>query len=763
MKVRPWGVHLAVGLLALAAYLAVPTGIPRDVLYSAVGLSSVGAILAGLRLHRPARPAAWYFMAVGQFSWVAGDCLYNWFNDVEHVSPFPSAADGLYLAAYPILGCGIVTLIRIRQRRLDLPGIIDSAIVTIGIGLLSWLVLAEPIINSGDPVLTRLVGVAYPAGDILLLGLLVRLVIVPGARTASFRLLCSAVGALVLADTAFAVMSATTGYDGGAVDLLWVASYVLWGVSALHPSMRSLSEPGTVEPQQFTGRRLAALAVAVLIAPGALATQLAWHLQVQGWPVVIASVALFGLVVARMYIAIREITASSRKREELQQELAHQAAYDSLTGLANRAHVLRLVEAALHRARRSGSQLALLCIDLDRFKAVNDTFGHSAGDEVLRVVAGRMRQVVRAGDSVGRLAGDEFVILIEPLDEASELLDVGDRLISAVSRPIQLGGREVTVGVSIGAAVSSDGSTDAEALLHHADAAAYRAKTAGRGRVEVFDEALRRQLDQQTDLEHAMRTGLAASEFLLHYQPVLDLSTGRVEGYEALIRWQRPGHGLLPPDAFIPAAEQSTLICDIGRWVLGRATQQLAQWRAADSDAGDLTVAVNISGRHLLSSSVVDDVVDALRASGLPASALVVEITETVLVDPLHTAARLQALRALGVGISIDDFGTGYTSIGQLQHLHVDTLKIDKSFISSAGPGAADLVKLMINAAHAFGLRVVAEGIEDPDQLDALRELACDSGQGYLFARPQPPATLPPAAAADLVPAHDAALPQLSR
>ena len=760
MKVRPWGVYLSVGVIVLAAYLTIPAGIPRDLVYTAVGLSSVVAILTGIRRHRPTRAGAWYFMAVGLFSWVTGDALYSWYNDVEHVSPFPSAADGFYLAAYPILGCGIVALIRIRQRQLDLPGIIDSAIVTIGMGLLSWLVLAEPIIDSADPAFTRLVGLAYPAGDILLLGLLVRLVIVPGARTASFRLLGSALAALPLADTAYAVISATSTYDGGAVDLLWLGSYVLWGVSALHPSMSSLSQPGTTEAPQFTGRRLAALAVAVLIAPGALAAQLAWHLAVQGWPVVIASVALFSLVVARMYVAIREIVASSRKRDELQRELAHQAAYDSLTGLANRAHLLGLIEAALHRARRSGSQLALLCIDLDRFKAVNDTFGHHAGDEVLRAVADRMRQVVRAGDTVGRLAGDEFVILVEPLDETSELLDLGDRLIAAVSMPIPLGGRDVTVGASIGAAVSSDGSTDADALLHHADAATNRAKTAGRGRLEVFDEALRRQLDVQADLEQAIRTGLAAGEFLLHYQPVLDLSTGQVEGYEALIRWQRPGHGLLSPDTFIPTAEQSTLICDIGRWVLHRATQQLAQWRRADPGAGDLTVAVNISGRHLSSPGVIDDVTDALRDSGLPASALVVEITETVLVDRLSTAVHLQALRTLGIGISIDDFGTGYTSIGQLQHLHVDTLKIDKSFISSAGPGAVDLVRLMINAAHAFGLRVVAEGIEDPEQLETLRGLACDSGQGYLFARPQPAAALPPATAVGLMPPPVGALPR---
>jgi diguanylate cyclase (GGDEF)-like protein len=752
-------VYASAGGMVLAVYLAFPAGVPRDVVYAVVGLSSVASILAGIRLHRPARPAAWYLMAVGQLSWVTGDSLFSWYADVQDVSPFPSPADAFYLAAYPVLGLGVLVLIRVRQRQLDLPGLIDSAIVTIGLGLVSWLVIAGPIVHSADPVFTRLVGVAYPAGDILLLALLVRLVTVPGARTASFRLLAGAVAALLLADMTYAVISAHADYDGGATDLLWLASYVLWGGSALHHSMRGLSEPETEEPPPFTGRRLAALALAVLIAPAALATQLAFHLGVQGWPVVVASVALFSLVVGRMHLAIREVVATGRKRQELQQELAHQAAYDSLTGLANRAHMLELIEAALHRARRSGTQLALLYLDLDRFKAVNDTFGHQAGDEVLRTVAARMRSVVRAGDTVGRLAGDELVILIEPMEAIPELLDLGDRLLAAIAAPIPLDGRGVTVGVSIGAAVSSDGGIDADALLHHADAAAYRAKTAGRGRVELFDEALRRQLDAQADMENAARAGLAAGEFVLHYQPVLNLGTGGLEGYEALIRWQRPGHGLLTPDAFIPVAEQSTLICDIDRWVLGVATRQLAEWRREDPAAADLTMAVNISGRHLASPGVIDDVTAALIASGLPASALVVEITETVLVDRVSTAVRLQELRDLGVSVSIDDFGTGYTSIGQLQHLHVDTLKIDKSFVQSADPATFELVRLMINAAHAFGLRVVGEGIEDVGELELLQRLTCDAGQGHLFARPQPATDLPPASAAGSVPDKAGALP----
>jgi diguanylate cyclase (GGDEF)-like protein len=746
VRQRSWWVFLALGIAVLCAYLAMPAGTARDVVYILIGLACGVAMVVGVRLHRPARPMAWYLMALGQFSSVAGDVVYNWLDHVLHVSPFPSVADVLYLSAYPTLGAGLVVLIRARQRYADLPGVIDSITVTVGGGLLSWLVLAQPVLNSGDPVLARLVGIAYPVGDLLLLGLLTRLVTAPGARTAAFRLLGCAVALVVVADTVFAVGS-VGGLPsvGAAWDLSWLGSYLLWGAAALHPSVCELSRPGRESPAPFTVRRLAAVTVAVLMAPCALAVQLAFGLSVAGWSIAGASAALFLLVVVRMYLALREVVASTRRRDELQQELAHQVAYDSLTGLANRATMLGLIESALHRAQRSGSQLGLLALDLDRFKAVNDTFGHQAGDQVLREVATRMRNCVRAGDVLGRLAGDEFVVLVEPVSGPSELIELGERLLGVVAAPIAVGSRTVTVGMSVGVVLNADGSTDADAFLHHADAAAYRAKTAGRGRVEVFDDALRLQLDAQADLEHAIRTGLAAGEFLLHYQPVLRLRDGELLGYEALIRWQRPGHGLVLPDAFIPAAEESTLISDIGRWVLRQATSQLAEWRRADPGGHrNVTVAVNVSGRHLASPSIIGDVAAALRDSGLPATGLVVEVTETVLVDQLRCGPNLQALRELGVSVSIDDFGTGYTSIGQLQHLHVDRVKIDRSFISSPGPGATELVSLMINAAHAFGLEVVAEGIEDPDQLSALQELACDSGQGYLFAHPQPPSALSP-------------------
>jgi diguanylate cyclase (GGDEF)-like protein len=441
---------------------------------------------------------------------------------------------------------------------------------------------------------------------------------------------------------------------------------------------------------------------------------------------------------ARSYDALLKEMRVSRA---LQDDLTHRAGHDPLTGLADRSHMRELIEAALHRGQRAGGLVGVLFINLDHFKIVNDTLGHRGGDEILRTTAMRMRNLVRAGDTVGRLGGDEFVVLIEPLASPLELVALADRLITAVSAPVPIGGRDVTIGASIGAAVNLDGRTVGSKLLDNAEIAANRAKAAGRGRTVFFDATLNRELEDRADLEAAIRVGLAAGEFQMHYQPLVELSTGDVHGYEALIRWERPGYGLVPPDSFIPIAEQSNLICEIDNWVLRQATRQLAAWTHHDHEgSADSTIAVNISGRHLDSASIVTDVVDALQDAEIPAARLVLEITETVLVDAPRASVHLQALRELGVAISIDDFGTGYTSIGQLQNLNADILKIDRSFIATAGAG--ELIALMINAAHAFSLHVVAEGIEHDDQLALVRQLGCDSAQGFFFARPQPAASI---------------------
>ncbi|MGY1772757.1 putative bifunctional diguanylate cyclase/phosphodiesterase [Blastococcus sp. SYSU D00813] len=456
-----------------------------------------------------------------------------------------------------------------------------------------------------------------------------------------------------------------------------------------------------------------------------------------------------------VHASVQQIVTSVREREELQRALAHRASHDPLTELLNRAEARTVVTRALHRARRSGDATGLLFVDLDGFKAVNDRHGHACGDDVLRATAARMRSSVRAGDTVFRLGGDEFVVLVERVTDEQELLALAERLITAVSGPIDLAGTQVRVGASVGIAISRDGCTDADALLAEADTAGYRAKAAGRGRAEVFDDGLRRQLAERARLEAEIAAGLAAGEMRLHYQPVVDLADGSVAGFEALVRWERPGIGLVPPDRFVPVAEESALVCELDRWVLCEATRQLAEWRrSAGTDGPGPTVAVNVSGRHLAEPRVVEDVADALAASGLPPHLLVVEVTETVLVSGPAAFEHLAALRRMGVVVAIDDFGTGYTSIRQLRHMPVDTLKIDRSFVAAADHGSVELVSLMVSAAHMSGLTVVAEGVEEPEQLARLRAEGCDHAQGYLLHRP-----MPADAAGALLGAVPAALP----
>ncbi|WP_380156123.1 putative bifunctional diguanylate cyclase/phosphodiesterase [Kineococcus sp. R86509] len=444
---------------------------------------------------------------------------------------------------------------------------------------------------------------------------------------------------------------------------------------------------------------------------------------------------LAGSLGAVVHASITQMISAIHERERLQASMAHQASHDALTELPNRAEALVLIERALHRSARHDQPVGLLFVDLDHFKQVNDSYGHAAGDELLRVVSARMEATVRGGDAVCRLGGDEFVVVVEPAEDHRQLVELGERLIAAVSAPVLLGDRTARVGASIGVAVSG-AQTSSERLLQEADAAAYRAKGSGRGVVEVFDDELRRELSAQAETEEALREALLGGELVLHYQPVLDLATGGTAGVEALVRWNRPGHGLVPPDEFIPTAERSDLICDIGRWALGRALDQLSWWDTAGGELAGLTVAVNISGRHLAARYLLDDVADALARSGIDPSRLTLEITETVLVDEPTALDQLTALRQFGVRIAIDDFGTGYTSIGQLPRLPVDVLKIDRSFVSTPGEGHADLVRLVISAAHSFHLGVVAEGIEEDGQLQSLIDASCDSGQGFLFARP---------------------------
>jgi diguanylate cyclase (GGDEF)-like protein len=419
------------------------------------------------------------------------------------------------------------------------------------------------------------------------------------------------------------------------------------------------------------------------------------------------------------------------------QELSYQAMHDGLTGLPNRALVLDRATQMLARARRAHTPTATMFIDVDGFKAINDTFGHAAGDQFLRIIAERLSSVVRDTDTVGRLGGDEFVVLAEgeTLFAGPEL--VAERILAVLRQPFELDealGRLQSCSASIGIAVGQRDSADQ--LLRDADLALYQAKKAGKDRYVFFDETMQTASADRIALETDLRDALANDQLYLLYQPTFDLQTQVVTGVEALIRWAHPERGVVAPDLFIPLAEENAMIIPIGRWVLEQACQQAAIWHAAGHTIG---MSVNVSARQLERDQFVIEVQDALTDSGLAPQALTLEITESVLMrDATAAGSRLQALKALGLRIAIDDFGTGYSSLAYLRQFPVDALKIDRSFITgiSSSREASALMHTLIQLGKTLGLETLGEGIEEHAQLEQLKHEECDTGQGFLFARP---------------------------
>ena len=427
---------------------------------------------------------------------------------------------------------------------------------------------------------------------------------------------------------------------------------------------------------------------------------------------------------------IRDIT----ERKESAIELARRATSDALTGLANRTEFAHQLEASLERTTASGGRTTVVFLDLDEFKLVNDSLGHAFGDELLRQVAARLRGVVRRADLVARFGGDEFVVLGEGLGD-HEPSRLAERLGSVFDEPFDLGGEPIHISASIGVATSPP--FDADTLLRHADAAMYRAKERGRNRIEAFDESFGERSTSVLRLRSEMRGGLQRDEFVLHYQPIVDLTSEEIVGMEALVRWAHPERGMVPPLDFIPEAEDSGFIIDLGAWVIMSACREAATW------PGQIHVAVNLSVRQLADRSIIDTVQRALAESGIEPSSLVLEVTESTLMANAETALGvLNDLRDLGVRLAIDDFGTGYSSLLYLKRMPVDTLKVDRSFVDGLGDDPEDsaIVASVVGLAHAVGIGAVAEGVETQEQRGHLLALGCDRGQGYLWSRPVPAA-----------------------
>ncbi|WP_298368701.1 GGDEF and EAL domain-containing protein [Azospirillum sp.] len=460
----------------------------------------------------------------------------------------------------------------------------------------------------------------------------------------------------------------------------------------------------------------------------------------------------------RMAGSMTDITA----RKKAEQQLLFDAFHDAMTGLPNRTLLLDRIGQALDRNRRAGArQFAAILIDLDRFKAINDALGSATGDRLLKIIAKRLDNSRRVGDTLARLSADEFAVLLDEIDDVGDALGAAERMAQAISRPVTLEGHDVVLTASIGVALSATGYDRAEDMLRDASLAMYRAKTGGRARIDVFDSHLRRQAMAMMRTEADLRAALEQDQLCLYYQPIVSLRTGQIAGFEALMRWNHPDRGLVPPNDFIPLAEETGLIVPMGRWALQEATRQLLVWQERFPRPTPLFMSVNVSSRQFRDDDLVQVIGDLLASTPIPPSSLKLELTESLLMaDPEKCGAVMRQIRDMDVRLSIDDFGTGYSSLAYLHRFPVDTLKIDRSFVQAitSGQGNAAIVHVISTLATILNMDAIAEGVEAAEQAEYLGDIMCKYAQGYHFARPTPPDVAERLLAAEVAPSTDPAL-----
>jgi diguanylate cyclase (GGDEF)-like protein/PAS domain S-box-containing protein len=870
---RAWWLYLALMAPIAVAYLAGPLN--AGPVFNVIGFSAVIAIVVGVRMHKAAARLPWYLIALGQTFLVAGDVLsYNYKAFFGTALPFPSVADPVYLAVYPLTVAGLLLLIRARNPGRDWASLVDAMIVTIGLALLSWVFLIAPYAHDAmlDPG-TKLVSIAYPLGDILMLGVAVRMAVGGGRRSPAYYMMIMAIAAVLVTDSIYGWITLHGMYTpGDPLDGGWIVYYVLLGAAALHPSMRSVSESRAANVK-LTRARILGISVATLIAPVVEMLDSSASGSLTRIVIGSAAIVMFALVVGRMiglartqdatagrervllesalrtegearlgalvqhssdvilllapdaevryaspsvrhvlgydvadfvgrrfldyvpeedralveaalrgllarapgpsdafdfrirhrdgrllnteclftnlleHAAVGGIVVNVRdvtERKQFEEQLTYQAFHDSVTDLANRALFRDRVEHALSRRGNGSRSLAVLFLDLDDFKNINDTFGHDAGDRVLQTISRRLRSGLRKGDTAARLGGDEFAVLLEDVAHETGISEIVAQLLESITAPLWLDGREASVECSIGIAIArsthgTEPSVTVDELLRNADVAMYEAKTADGNTFRHFRPEMHETVVEQLALRADLKAAIAANELTLAYQPIFDVRTDAITGYEALLRWEHAVRGSVSPAIFIPVAEDSGLIVPLGRWVLARACQDAVAFQRVDSYPPHRVLSVNISARQLARVELVDEVRSALRSSGLDPHCLMLEITESLLIADVELAIeRLNALRQLGVRIAIDDFGTGYSSLSYILQLPLDALKIDKRFIDSVDGNDKEsrLTAAVIGLARVLELHCIAEGIERPAQHKRLKELGCDYGQGFLFARP---------------------------
>ena len=749
---RAWWIYLVAAAILTAGYalahLSGPGWMKSGLVFNLIGGSSVAALILGARRNSGRSRLPLYLLAVGQVLFVTSDVLaYNYERLFGSAMPFPSVADAFHLAFYPFLVLGMILLIRERGEKRERSGLIDALIVTLALATLLWVYLIAPYFDDHTlSLLGRLTSVAYPLMDILVLGVVARLAAGAHRREPAFAFLLSAAAVLLLSDAVYGWRLLGGGHTtGGILDTGWAIYYALLGAGALHPSMRLLSEPGPEVDGRLTRARLALLACASLTVPLLIVVRAALHEAYDLYVLVGAAATMFALVLLRMAGILRrneqlaqQMVAMTEERAEA--ELKHQALHDPLTGLPNRALFRNRVAHALAGQRRERLPVSVLFLDLDDFKNVNDGLGHAVGDMVLREIGSRLEDCMRPLDTAARLGGDEFAVLIHDTESELQAVEIAQRVMDALQLPMALDGRNVTIAVSVGIAFSRDGMTSggaAEELLSNADAAMYMAKENGKRRYQLFQPEMHARALARLELKADLQRALDAGEFTLRYQPIMDLARGDMAGMEALMRWEHPDRGTIAPLEFVPLLEDTGLIVPVGRHILSEACAWAAHMQSTCPRVPALSMAVNLSACQLQRPELIGEVRAILLETGIVPGSLTLELTESVMMQDMEVSLmRLHELRELGVKLAIDDFGTGYSSLNYIRQLPVDILKIDRSFLSDPNPEVAELTEAIVQLARIFKLKPVAEGIENPDQLQRLRGVQCDFGQGFHFAKP---------------------------
>jgi diguanylate cyclase (GGDEF)-like protein len=697
--------------------------IPIALAYTVLGLR---VVTTDRRTRRARRAwtlisAAFGCRLVAQVSWFAEDVV---IGDPR----YPSVADYLFLAFVPVMFAGLLLLPASRRTRADLVKLtLDSLIVCAAALMVFWYLWLGPMFVGLD---VSVVQVAYaatlPMADLLLVLALAMLLLRRSTATEpAVRLLAGAVAMFIVADTWYGYLQLRQTYAVGEwPDLFWAVGGFLLVLAAHRGRHHETGAPRTASRRGINWVPYSAVALAYGL--------LGYLARDQGiYPLggmIIGAILLTTLVVVRQMLVLRENVAL--------------AVTDPLTGLANRTLIGRRLAGIAAAPVREDRCSAVMVIDLDRFKPINDAYGHEAGDAVLEAVAGALRSVIRAGDTAGRLGGDEFAVILPDLPGRDVAERIAGRLVEALRTPVVHGDLVLAVEASVGVAVrDADNLVDAERLLHQADLAMYVAKRTGRRRYEFFTDAY------DTDARDAeLRRAIDNDELVLHYQPIVALDTGDIVSLEALVRWNHPERGLLMPGAFVDLAEETGAVVPMGEWVLREACREAAAWRTTIPGTDELRVNVNLSPQQAMQSDLVDVVERILGETGFPAGRLVLEITEGIALEPDEgVVTRLQELRDRGINISVDDFGTGYSALSYLRRLPVNTLKIDRSFITDIvdDPEARQVAEAVVRLGTAFRMYVVAEGIETAEQARMLAEMGCVFGQGYHFHRPLEPGAVP--------------------